>query len=67
MNAKDTIISRCASGMSRAVYEWLAHVIEPQEMAEFIELMLGPEMQCLRGSVLWADCGADAAVRPDRF
>ncbi|MGC6475207.1 MAG: SDR family oxidoreductase, partial [Parvibaculales bacterium] len=45
----------------------LGRVIAPEEIAEYIELMLGSKMQCLHGSVLWADCGADAAARPDRF
>ena len=42
-------------------------IIEPEEMAAFISLLLSPGMKAMHGSVLWADCGADAASRPEKF
>jgi len=42
-------------------------IIEPEEMATFISLLLSPGMKAMHGRVLWADCGADAASRPEKF
>jgi NAD(P)-dependent dehydrogenase (short-subunit alcohol dehydrogenase family) len=39
----------------------------PDEMAGIIRFMLGSEAGFVHGSIWYADGGADANVRPDRF
>ena len=45
----------------------LGRIAEPEEMAKYIAILLGPESAFMHGSVLWADGGTDAATRPDNF
>lgn len=40
---------------------------EPEEMAGVIAFLLGPDARYVHGSILYADGGHDASVRPDRF
>jgi NAD(P)-dependent dehydrogenase (short-subunit alcohol dehydrogenase family) len=40
---------------------------EPAEMAGIVAFLLGPEAGYVHGAVWYADGGADAAFRPDRF
>jgi NAD(P)-dependent dehydrogenase (short-subunit alcohol dehydrogenase family) len=40
---------------------------EPAEMAAVVAFLLGPEAGYVHGSVIYADGGNDAAMRPDRF
>jgi NAD(P)-dependent dehydrogenase (short-subunit alcohol dehydrogenase family) len=40
---------------------------EPGEIAAAIAFLLGPEASYVHGSILYADGGCDAALRPDRF
>ncbi len=40
---------------------------EPDEMAEVIAFLLGPAASYVHGSILYADGGCDAAMRPDGF
>jgi len=39
----------------------------PEEIAEVIRFMLGPDCGFVHGSIWYVDGGADANVRPDRF
>jgi NAD(P)-dependent dehydrogenase (short-subunit alcohol dehydrogenase family) len=39
----------------------------PSEMADVIAYLLGPEAAYVHGSLLYADGGNDATIRPDRF
>ncbi|MFQ5415499.1 MAG: SDR family oxidoreductase [Myxococcota bacterium] len=39
----------------------------PEEMATVVEFLLGPDASYVHGSLLYADGGNDATVRPDRF
>lgn len=39
----------------------------PEEIAEFIAVMLGPQTAFMHGSVVYVDGGNDAAMFPDRF
>ena len=45
----------------------LGRVAEPDEMAKYVAMLLGPETAYMHGSVLWADGGTDGATRPDTF
>ncbi len=40
---------------------------EPEEIADWIELLLSPRASFVHGSVIYVDGGVDAAWRPDRF
>ncbi|MDJ0786288.1 MAG: SDR family oxidoreductase [Myxococcota bacterium] len=40
---------------------------EPDEIAGVIEFLLGPAAAYVHGSIVYADGGNDAAIRPDRF
>jgi len=40
---------------------------EPSEIADVIAFLLGPEAGYVHGSILYADGGNDATIRPDRF
>ena len=40
---------------------------EPSEMADVIAFLLGPDAGYVHGSLLYADGGNDATVRPERF
>ncbi len=40
---------------------------EPEEMAGVVAFLLGPEAAYVHGSILYADGGHDASVRPDGF
>jgi len=40
---------------------------EPGEIARAICFLLGDDASYVHGSVLWADAGTDAVLRPDRF
>ncbi len=39
----------------------------PEEIADFIAIMLGPQAAFMHGSVVYVDGGNDAAMFPDRF
>ena len=39
----------------------------PEEMAGLVAFLLGPESAYVQGSILYADGGLDASIRPDRF
>jgi NAD(P)-dependent dehydrogenase (short-subunit alcohol dehydrogenase family) len=39
----------------------------PEEMANVVAFLLGPDAAYVHGSLLYADGGNDATVRPDRF
>jgi NAD(P)-dependent dehydrogenase (short-subunit alcohol dehydrogenase family) len=40
---------------------------EPSEIATVIAFLLGPDAGYMHGSIVYADGGNDAAMRPDRF
>jgi NAD(P)-dependent dehydrogenase (short-subunit alcohol dehydrogenase family) len=40
---------------------------EPEEIANIVRFLLGPECAFVHGAIWYADGGADAALRPDRF
>jgi len=40
---------------------------EPEEMAAIVAFLLGPDAAYVHGSILFADGGTDASVRPDHF
>jgi NAD(P)-dependent dehydrogenase (short-subunit alcohol dehydrogenase family) len=40
---------------------------DPSEMADVIAFLLGPEAGYVHGSLIYADGGNDATIRPDRF
>ena len=45
----------------------VGRLASPEEMAGIIAFLLGPEAAFIHGSILWADGGNDAAIRPDAF
>lgn len=45
----------------------LGRLATPDEMAGIIAFLLGPEAAFIHGSILWADGGNDATIRPDAF
>jgi NAD(P)-dependent dehydrogenase (short-subunit alcohol dehydrogenase family) len=40
---------------------------EPPEIADVVAFLLGPDAGYVHGSLLYADGGSDAVIRPDRF
>lgn len=40
---------------------------EPEEIAGVVRFLLGPECSFVHGSIWYADGGADASLRPDRY
>jgi len=40
---------------------------KPDEIARVIRFLLSPDASYVHGSILWADGGGDAALRPDGF
>lgn len=45
----------------------LGRFAEPDEIAGVIDFLLGPDASTLQGSIVYADGGNDAVLRPDRF
>jgi NAD(P)-dependent dehydrogenase (short-subunit alcohol dehydrogenase family) len=45
----------------------LGRIARPAEMAHVIEFLLSPQASFVHGSVLYADGGCDAVLRPDDF
>ena len=45
----------------------LGRIPEPDEIAAVITFLLGPDAGYVHGSIVYADGGGDAAVRPDGF
>jgi NAD(P)-dependent dehydrogenase (short-subunit alcohol dehydrogenase family) len=45
----------------------LGRVAQPDEIARAVSFLLSPAASFVHGSILYADGGTDAAIRPDRF
>lgn len=64
-------ITGAASGIGAAVRKRLEEngdsVIGVDDIAVVIEYLLGSGARYVRGSILYADGGTDATMRPDRF
>ena len=45
----------------------VGRLASPEEMAGIIAFLLGPDAAFIHGSILWADGGNDAVIRPDGF
>jgi NAD(P)-dependent dehydrogenase (short-subunit alcohol dehydrogenase family) len=45
----------------------LGRVGEPEEIAELAAFLLHPKAGWIHGSIVYADGGNDAEIRPDRF
>ena len=51
----------------RAISPPLGRLGQPDEIAGLIALLLGPACGYMHGSIVYADGGQDAELRPDRF
>ena len=40
---------------------------EPEDIAKLVAFLLGPDAQWIHGSIVYADGGNDAEIRPDRY
>jgi len=40
---------------------------QPDDIAAVMQFLLGPDAGYVHGSILYADAGTDATLRPDRF